>query len=230
MGMGQRRIVMLVLAAMLLGGMVWAPMAAAADYPAWVQGKAYGNGYQFSNLPLSGASVELWQYSGTSPSWAFDDTGYNAISVFDGGFAINALTQDDDVGDALYYTGANCFLVATATNYAVSTDLSTYIPAAFPLKAWQLQAQSVSVTVLPTAFNGVVKHNNKALKGVKVAVAGKSVKTDSKGKWKISGMLLKPGAKYQITFTKSGYKKTHIHKQSLPNATRDCGTVTMKHS
>jgi hypothetical protein len=227
MGMGQRRIVMLVLAAMLLGGLVWAPVAAAADTPAYVLGTVYGTGYQYNNLPLSGADVELWQFSGVSPSWTFTDTGWGAITFTDGGFALNLMMQNADVSAPLYYTGANCFLVTKATNYAFSTDLATYIPNAFTVESPNIQWRSVTLTVLPTKFKGVVRRGNRNLKGVKVAVAGKSVKTNSKGQWSISGMLLKPGAKYTVTYTKSGYRKVTKSYTSLPNATRDVGVVKM---
>jgi len=222
MRMGQRRIVMLVLAVVLLGGLVWAPAALAAG-EANLLGQVQGTGYKYT-VALPDATVGLFTFVGAPPTWTLTSRDYPATTDWSGWYS---MTTDGDL--PLYY-GTNLVVVATAAaNYNLTAAAAPWSES-FSLTPGQTKVVNLKLTVLPTAFNGIVKSykTGHALKGVKIAVAGKAINTGSKGKWTISSMLLKPGAKYTVTYTKSGYKKVEKSYSSLPNATRNVGTVRMK--
>jgi hypothetical protein len=231
LGMGDRKLLVLALAVVVLGGLLVTPVALAADTPAWVAGTVKGTGYNYT-VNLSGATVDLWQVTGTSPSWTFTPLNFPATTAPDGQYVINVLTQDTDASLPLYY-GGNCVVVPTAQYYRTSTDLTKYLPA-FSVLPWtwtQSDATYKTLTVLESVYKGKVvkKSNGKALKGVKVVVAGNknyNFKTNSNGRYttykvttdKQTICLLKPGTKYKIKFTKSGYKAKTITVTSAPMA------------
>jgi hypothetical protein len=231
LGMGYRKLLVLALAVVVLGGLLVTPVALAADTPAWVAGTIKGSGYNYT-VNLSGATVDLWQVSGTSPSWTFTATNFTATTAPDGQYVVNVLTQDSNASLPLYY-GGNCIVVPSAQYYRTSTDYTTYLPA-FSVLPWtwtQSDATYKTLTVLETVYRGKVvkKSNGKALKGVKVTVAGNknyNFTTNSNGKYttykvttdKQTICLLKPNTKYTVKFSKSGYKTKKLTLMSSPMA------------
>jgi hypothetical protein len=226
MRLGHSKLIIVALSILVLGGMVWVPVALAADVPAWVSGEIRGQGYQY-NTTLSGATVDLYQVkAGLAPI----PTGFMATTAPNGLYTINVLTQDDSALLPLYY-GGNCIIVPSAQYYKTSTDLTVYQPA-FSVAPWTFTQSAdtyKTLTVLPTVYKGKVVNSKtgKALKGVKVTVAGNSnyaFKTNSSGMYttykvttdKQTICLLKPNTKYKVKFSKKGYKSKTRTLMSFP--------------
>ena len=219
MGMGQRRIVLLVLAALVLGGLVWVPAASAAGEEANILGYVQGTGYKFTT-PLPNAYLELWRAEGTPGSWTFTNTNFTAITDWSGWYNLTT-----DAALPLYY-GANMAFWPFVENYE-----QVFSPM-FSLAPYEVKVVNIKLQVLPSNWSGKVvkKQGGHPLGKVKVAVAGKYVYTANNGKWKIPGMLLQPGVKYKVTYTKSGYKKIEKSYMSSPTNTGEyfgVGTVKM---
>jgi len=172
-----------------------------------VIGFIYGAGYRF-NMPLV-ATVTIVK-PGASPG-LWDDTGYDMTTDFTGLYAITASLLEGPPG----------YAVAAAAD-----DYDSGQPTAFAVGPGAMMNINIQLQVKPTTFSGVVKNSRtgKPARGVKVACAGLSAKTDGKGKYTLAGLLLKPGAKYAVTFTRRGYFKKTVKPLSFPGSTRTVST------
>jgi len=211
MRMGYRRLIILALAALLLGGLAIVPAALAAD-EAHILGQVQGTGYKFTTN-LSGANVEVWTTTIIPPA------PFSATTDVTGWYVVNT---DGEL--PLYYT-SSIVGQAKATYYQDSavTPIPGVIPNAVVLQTFQLQ-------VNPTTFTGKVtkKGTSKGVKGVKVSCAGLFVKTNSKGKYTLPNLLLKPGQKYSVVCTKKGYRKTIKKGLANPGLTRTVNIAMRK--
>ena len=144
------------------------------------------------------------------------------------------MMQDTNPSLPLYYYGGNCIIVPSrpVLPHVDRPDRPICPPSqSLPWNYTLSDATVKTLTVLETVYRGKVvkKSNGKALKGVKVTVAGNknyAFKTNSNGKYttykvttdKQTICLLKPDTKYKVKFTKTGYKAKTLTLMSSPEA------------
>jgi hypothetical protein len=218
MRLGQRKFMMLVLAAVMLGVFVAAP-AALAQGNTTVLGFVYGTGYRF-NVALSQVDVEIYAPGVTPDSWV--PTGFKSRTDFTGLYVISA-----DLGLPAYYTGYAVKATPVVGGESAQYQEGIYMPV--DNSPGTIQAINLQIAVKPTTITGKVTNyrTKKPVKGVKVQCAGVSVKTKANGTFTIANLSLKPLTKQNVQFTKKGYVKKTVKASANPGGTRTLKNVRL---
>ena len=154
----------------------------------------YGSGSSTWMKPVSGATIRV--EGATETATTASDGIYSLIAIVPGG--------------PTYYFGK----VITASHpwYQTGHRLLTSEP---------MQVQTFLLRVKGTKFVVTVKSGSKRVKGAKVSCFGKSATSNSHGVATLSGLQLKPQAKYTIKIRKSGYHNSNFKVTSKPGGTKN---------
>jgi hypothetical protein len=208
-GVIYRRLAVVVLAIAVLG-LVAVPVALAANLSMTLYGVVHGTFYG-GQRPIAATVTVPNPTAPTGPPLATTRASADGLFIMTVPFS----------GLPLYYGEFTVTATALSPTLKDWSKLFSTGRASFEFSAGGAVGVPLTLTVKRTRVSGAVRNakTKKALKGVKVTVANKSLKTSKRGKYSLA-IGLWPATRYKAKFAKKGFYSVTKRFASAPGSTR----------